>query len=219
MKIRANGRTIEAVAINENKAIIDGEERPTLAIAFKDGISRGDIDALTCGIIDIDDGYKVYKGFTSLVDVEVLLYRPADAELIADKAAELQKDLEAKQSTIAALAVGLSDELAVQHPEIYPIMAFDGAAIEAGTRINWQGKLMRAKVTLWDREDCAPNVTPSLWGEIETIGVLEAWAQPIGAHDAYAKGVQVIHKDKTWVSTADGNVWEPGIHGWEEATP
>ena len=25
----------------------------------------------------------------------------------------------------------------------------------------------------------------------------------------------VSHNDQLWISTTDGNVWEPGIYGWE----
>ena len=27
---------------------------------------------------------------------------------------------------------------------------------------------------------------------------------------------KVTRNGKTWVSDADGNVWEPGMHGWTE---
>lgn len=42
------------------------------------------------------------------------------------------------------------------------------------------------------------------------------WIQPTGAHNAYAKGAQVSYKSKKWVSTADANVWAPGMYGWTE---
>ena len=32
----------------------------------------------------------------------------------------------------------------------------------------------------------------------------------------YAKGDKVTHNGKTWISTTDNNVWEPGVYGWEE---
>ena len=32
----------------------------------------------------------------------------------------------------------------------------------------------------------------------------------------YAKGDKVTHNGKTWQSTTDNNVWEPGVYGWEE---
>ena len=41
------------------------------------------------------------------------------------------------------------------------------------------------------------------------------WTQPLGAHDAYKTGDVVSHKDQLWISTVDGNVWEPGVYGWE----
>ena len=42
------------------------------------------------------------------------------------------------------------------------------------------------------------------------------WVQPTGSHDAYAVGDKVSHNGKNWQSTASGNVWEPGVYGWEE---
>lgn len=33
----------------------------------------------------------------------------------------------------------------------------------------------------------------------------------------YSKGAKVSHNSKHWVSTADANVWEPGVYGWEES--
>lgn len=44
------------------------------------------------------------------------------------------------------------------------------------------------------------------------------WSQPIGAHDAYSAGAKVSHDGKHWTSDLDGNVWEPGVSGWTEAT-
>ena len=43
------------------------------------------------------------------------------------------------------------------------------------------------------------------------------WRQPQGSTDAYAMGAKVSHNGKHWISTADANVWEPGVYGWEEA--
>ena len=42
----------------------------------------------------------------------------------------------------------------------------------------------------------------------------ETWAQPLGAHDAYAKGDVVTHDGAQWVSTVTPNVWIPGQSGW-----
>lgn len=46
----------------------------------------------------------------------------------------------------------------------------------------------------------------------------DAWQQPVGAHDAYAKGITVTHGGKTWESLTPANVWAPGVSGWREKT-
>lgn len=43
-----------------------------------------------------------------------------------------------------------------------------------------------------------------------------AWVQPLGAEDAYPLGAEVSHNDALWRSNVDDNVWEPGVHGWDE---
>lgn len=64
-----------------------------------------------------------------------------------------------------------------------------------------------------------PSATPALWRHIRNLGESgpPAWRQPLGAHDAYAKGAIVRHADKLWRSTIDNNVWAPGVYGWEPA--
>lgn len=44
------------------------------------------------------------------------------------------------------------------------------------------------------------------------------WVQPTGAHDSYMAGDVQTHNGKTWESTIDSNVWEPGVSGWREQT-
>lgn len=34
--------------------------------------------------------------------------------------------------------------------------------------------------------------------------------------DAYNKGDKVTYNGKHWVSTADANVWQPGVYGWDK---
>lgn len=43
---------------------------------------------------------------------------------------------------------------------------------------------------------------------------IDAWAQPEST-DPYAAGAIVTHNGNVWISTVDGNVWEPGAYGWE----
>ena len=67
------------------------------------------------------------------------------------------------------------------------------------------------------QDDWTPDKTPALWAIAgNPAEEYPAWSQPIGAHDAYAKGDKVSHSDKHWISDVDGNVWEPGVYGWSE---
>ena len=63
--------------------------------------------------------------------------------------------------------------------------------------------------------DWAPSGAVSLFTKI-SIAEYPDWVQPTGAHDAYNKGDKVAYDGKHWVSTADANVWQPGVYGWEE---
>lgn len=42
------------------------------------------------------------------------------------------------------------------------------------------------------------------------------WAQPQGAHDAYATGDWVWHSGKAWRNLTPANTFAPGVSGWRE---
>ena len=65
--------------------------------------------------------------------------------------------------------------------------------------------------------DWAPDAAPSLFAKvlIPDKNVIPEWEQPESTNP-YGKGDKVTHNGKTWQSTIDGNVWEPGVYGWEE---
>ena len=63
-----------------------------------------------------------------------------------------------------------------------------------------------------------PDKAVSLWAKAgDPMEEWPAWSQPIGAHDAYMKGDKVTYEGEHWISTADNNVWKPGVYGWEKA--
>ena len=67
--------------------------------------------------------------------------------------------------------------------------------------------------------DWAPHVATSLWKKIaDPAEEWPEWSQPVGGHDAYAKGDKVSCDGKHWQSTVDANVWKPGVYGWDDVT-
>lgn len=88
------------------------------------------------------------------------------------------------------------------------------------------GQLRRYGDTLYrcvqehtSQEGWEPDKAASLWSATsDPAEEWPEWSQPIGAHDAYSAGAKVSHDGKHWTSDLDGNVWEPGVSGWTEAT-
>ena len=126
--------------------------------------------------------------------------------------------LEAARAVRAAMdAAGrlLTDEQALEAAAIYP--AWDGeAAYEKDDRVRYGERLYRCLQAHQAQAGWTPTAAVSLWARVLTSETGEAlpWEQPESTNP-YMKGDRVTHGGKTWVSTVDNNVWEPGVYGWE----
>lgn len=121
------------------------------------------------------------------------------------------------QSALDELLPTLTDEQAELVPQIYPEWAI-GVSYKVGDRVRYDGKLYRCVQAHDSIEDYEPPSTPALWVRTAPEGEIPEWMQPTGAHDAYNTGDKVTHNGKTWESTMDANVYEPGVYGWDEVT-
>ena len=107
-------------------------------------------------------------------------------------------------------AAGLSDKDVSTAPEMLPRMRYKGAVIEAGTRINWNGMVKSAAVTLWDREDSNPDNAPNLWRDIDYRNGIRVIPERISVTEAFHKGEEGIDDaDVIWISLYDNNVYTP----------
>ena len=86
----------------------------------------------------------------------------------------------------------------------------------AGAVAAFDGTLWRCVQAHTSQDDWAPPATPALWAALRvTAGpTVDEWVQPTNAQDAYKKGDKVTYSGATWTSTADANVWAPGVYGW-----
>lgn len=93
-----------------------------------------------------------------------------------------------------------------------------GETVAVGDLRAWDGTVVECLQAHTTQADWTPDSTPALWKVHRDAGgdSPDAWVQPTGGHDAYRKGDRVTHGGKVWTSTIDGNVWEPGVHGWAE---
>ena len=111
----------------------------------------------------------------------------------------------------------LTDEQALEVPELFPIWNPNSIAYAVGDRVQHESKLYSCIQAHTSQESWQPSLTPALWNLV-SIEEWPEWVQPAGAHDAYAKDDKVLHNGKKWISIVDNNVWEPGVYGWNEIT-
>lgn len=82
-------------------------------------------------------------------------------------------------------------------------------------RVIYDGNLYKCVQSHTSLDTWTPDATPALWTKVAPPNVIAEWIQPTGAQDAYQTGDKVLHNNSVWVSTADNNVWEPSVYGWE----
>lgn len=111
----------------------------------------------------------------------------------------------------------IDDVTAGEHADVFALWEVGVAYAIGNIRRYTDGKLYKCIQAHTSQADWTPDTAVSLWTcTSDPAEEWPAWSQPVGAHDAYANGAKVSHSDKHWTSTCDGNVWEPGVYGWEE---
>jgi len=121
------------------------------------------------------------------------------------------------RAQIEVNADSMVDEEAAEYAELFPKWSGNGVPYKVGDRVSHRGILYKCLIAHTSQEAWNPDDAPSLWAKvlIPDPGVIPEWEQP-GSTNPYMKGDKVKHNGKTWVSTIDNNVWEPGVYGWEE---
>lgn len=129
--------------------------------------------------------------------------------------------LEEAKAIIDALVTlrnSAADEQALKASALYPKWKV-GADYRKDERVLYNDILYKVLTDHTSQADWAPDAAPSLFAKvlIPDKNVIPEWEQPESTNP-YGKGDKVTHNGKTWRSTIDGNVWEPGVYGWEEIT-
>ena len=130
---------------------------------------------------------------------------PTQDELLGAVKSMLKKDIDI-----------LSDEEALSVAALYPTWIEKiGQDLIVGDRLWYDGSLYKVIQAHTAQDDWTPSEAVSLFTKV-SISEYPDWVQPTGATDAYNKGDKVTYDGKHWISTADANVWQPGVYGWEE---
>lgn len=120
------------------------------------------------------------------------------------------------RAAMDAAAAALTDEQALKAAALYPAWSAQDT-YDAGERVRYEGTLYKCLTAHAAQPDWTPTAAPSLWAKVlvSDTGEPLPWEQP-DSTNPYMQGDKVTHGGKTWVSTIDNNVWEPGVYGWEE---
>lgn len=129
--------------------------------------------------------------------------------------------LEEAKAIIDALVTlrnSAADEQALKASALYPKWKVS-TDYQKDKRVLYNNILYKVLADHTSQADWTPDTAPSLFTKvlIPDKNVIPEWEQP-DSTNPYSKGNKVTHNGKTWRSTIDGNVWEPGVYGWEEIT-
>lgn len=109
------------------------------------------------------------------------------------------------------------DATASRAVEFHPEMKYDGSLIPSKTRINWNGKLKRAAVDVWDTESNNPDNAPTLWEDIAYRDGFRIIPEVITATLAFSEGECGWWGDTLYRSKVNGNAYTPAVYpdNWE----
>lgn len=208
--------TIQCFGFEDNRLNIRTLETPeTFKENFKDPLKTRKMT-----FVDDNEVKTVVEGYTELYSLEVYtgqiyginMYKPTETP-------EAQTQAYADALTLAKIqAQTVDDETAVLVPNLFEMWS-DSKHYEKDERVTYNGTLYKCLQAHDAQADWTPTDAPSLWAKVlpGQSGEIGEWEQP-GSTNGYKTGDKVTHNGKTWESTADNNVWEPGAVGapWKE---
>lgn len=213
MIIKANSLEIPVSGVHSTSIQADGKSYPALRFEFPHGASEDELNALCSGNLEIvDDNGKVqgvHIGYTTRRGLSFVVGKIETAEQkLAETEAALAAE-EAKKPYIEAVTAILDDATASTVIPLFGGMKYDGALIQTGTRINWNGALKRAAADLWDTEGNNPDKAPTLWEDVMYRDGYRIIPETITAGLAFSRGECGWWDGVLYESTADSNVYTP----------
>ena len=128
-----------------------------------------------------------------------------------------ESDIIALKKLLRAFVASADDKTASYMPAMSPKLKQDGGLIRAGTRINWNGTVMKAAVDLWDTEQNNPDNAPTLWAKIDYRDGYRIIPDTITVTTAFSEGEYGWWGDVLYRSKVNSNVYTPAQYAdnWE----
>ncbi|NLT17419.1 MAG: hypothetical protein GXY11_07340 [Clostridiales bacterium] len=216
MTIKAGTETITGAEVREEREMVertpgalDLEDRPVRRLMLSGGLTDAQLSALVENDWEVDG--TVHRGFSQLLRHEAVF---------AGRDATTEDDVAERDAVIAEVVAALPDREATRYVQYARTLKQDGTLVTAGTRIAWEGRLLRASVDLWDREDLDPAHAPTLWDAVAYHNGYRIIPETITAALQFSAGeVGYWPADgKYYRAKANGTVWTPTVYpdAWEE---
>lgn len=127
-----------------------------------------------------------------------------------------RKQLNNVVNAIKDIRDNITDDQAASAVYIYPEWKANGE-YNANDRVRYGDTLYKCLTPHTAQETWTPVDAPSLWAKvlIPDENEIPVWEQPLSTNP-YNKGDKVMYNGVVWMSTIDGNVWQPGVYGWQE---
>lgn len=122
------------------------------------------------------------------------------------------------RAIVEVAAVSLDDKVASEAATLFPKLKYDGQLISAGTRINWNGRIKKAAVDLWNTEQNNPDNAPTLWQDIDYREGIRIIPATFSVTAAFSEGEAGWWGDEVYVSRVNANVYTPEQYpdNWEK---
>lgn len=197
---------------------ITGEEQDYQYIAklYRNIISASDIpedrrEAVQAVVNNRIAKYGTYEShIISAEELKTLMDAFYKKQITRGEAIKLFESLEKMRSITP-------DSVASETVDAYKKLNEDGQLIKAGTRINWNGQIKRARNDMWDTNLNNPDNAPTLWEDINYNQGYRIIPEIITASAAFADGECGWWNDALYCSLVNNNVWTPDTYpaGWE----
>ena len=127
-----------------------------------------------------------------------------------------RSEAEAFVAAIVAMRENATDVQASKVISIYPTLKQNNTLVTVGTRINWNGRLKRAAVDLWDTAENNPDNAPDLWEDVNYREGYRIIPETITVGLAFSMGECGWWNDVLYKSKLDNNVYTPEAYpqGW-----
>lgn len=128
-----------------------------------------------------------------------------------------ESDIIALKKLLRAFVAASDDKTASYMPAMSPKLKQDGKLVRAGTRINWNGTVMKSAVDLWDRAENDPDHAPTLWAALEYRDGYRIIPETIAVTTAFSEGEYGWWGDVLYRSKVNSNVYTPAQYAdnWE----